>query len=164
MRYQGLVYRAINPIWAKQPYSGEGARRFGGRFNPQGIAALYTSLSILTALRESQQIGTLQPTTLVAYQADIEPVLDARDLQVLAEYHITAELLGAQDWRQRMKAEKLAPTQRFAVQLIEAGYAGLLVPSFARGTLPQDTNLVLWKWGTEYPNMLILQDSEGRLL
>ena len=77
MRYQGLVYRALTPVWAREPLSGEGARRHGGRFNPKGVPALYTALSIMSAIREANQIGTLQPTKLVAYRADLDPVFDA---------------------------------------------------------------------------------------
>ena len=36
------------------------------------VVPLYTSLSIMTALREANQVGSLQPTTLVSYDADIE--------------------------------------------------------------------------------------------
>lgn len=41
----------------------------------------YTAQSIMTAIREANQIGTLQRTTLVAYQADLDPVFDATDRQ-----------------------------------------------------------------------------------
>ena len=51
MRYQGMLYRALNPIHAREPLSGRGAELYGGRFNPKGLPALYTSLSIMTALR-----------------------------------------------------------------------------------------------------------------
>jgi RES domain-containing protein len=46
----GLVYRAHNPRWAFEPTSGEGARMHGGRFNPKGRAALYTSPRVESAL------------------------------------------------------------------------------------------------------------------
>ena len=29
MRYAGLLYRALNPVYAREPLSGEGARRYG---------------------------------------------------------------------------------------------------------------------------------------
>ena len=76
MHYRGLLYRALNLIRAREPLSGEGARLHGGRFNPKGIPALCTALSVMTAIREANQIGTLQPTTLVCYEADITPVFD----------------------------------------------------------------------------------------
>lgn len=163
MRYVGLLYRALNPVRAREPYSGEGARRFGGRFNPKGVPALYTSLSVMTAIRESNQIGTLQPTTLVSYDADIALIFDAGEVQALARYDMTPEDLAADDWRLRMGAEGRAPTQVFAERLIAAGYAGLKVRSFARGTSARDVNLVLWAWSEELPTRLILNDDEGRL-
>lgn len=163
MRYIGLLYRALNPVWAREPLSGEGARRFGGRFNPKGVPALYTSLSVMTAIRESQQIGTLQPTTLVSYEADIAPIFEAGEVQALVGYDMTPEDLAADDWRLRMAAEGRAPTQRFAERLIVEGYAGLKVRSFARGAGADDMNLVLWTWGDALPTRLVLNDDEGRL-
>ena len=64
MHYRGLLYRALNPIRAREPLSGEGARLHGGRFNPKGILALYTAMSVMNAIREANQIGTLRPTML----------------------------------------------------------------------------------------------------
>ena len=77
MRFSGLLYRALNPVYAREPMSGRGAELYGGRFNPKGAPALYTSLSVLTALREANQVGHLQPTTLVCYEADIGNVFDS---------------------------------------------------------------------------------------
>ena len=88
MHFTGLLYRAHNPVWSREPLSGEGAARFGGRFNRVGRAALYASLAPETALREANQVGTLQPTTLVAYQADIGPLLDGRDTAALQPFEI----------------------------------------------------------------------------
>lgn len=75
----GQLYRALKPIYAREPLSGRGAELYGGRFNRKGMPALYTSLSIITALWEANQIGNLQPTTLVSYNADFERVFDTRD-------------------------------------------------------------------------------------
>ena len=90
-RYGVKLYRAINPLYARMPLSGEGASRFGGRFNARGTAALYTSLSIVTAIKEASQAGALQPTTLVSYEACIEPVLDARLPGVMRRYVMTKD-------------------------------------------------------------------------
>lgn len=163
MHYRGLLYRALNPIWAREPLSGEGARRFGGRFNPKGTPALYTALSIMTAIREANQIGTLQPTTLVAYRADLEPIFDATDAKALHGYGLGSDELAADDWRVRMRADGKAPTQLLAEQLIRDRYAGMLVRSFAKGTTEADLNIVLWVWGDDPPAQLALVDDEGRL-
>lgn len=163
MQYRGLLYRALNPVWAREPLSGEGARRFGGRFNPKGTPALYTSLSIMTAIREANQIGTLQPTTLVAYQAELEPVFDATDAGALQECGLDPHDLAADDWRIRMREDGKAPTQRLAEELIRQGHCGMLVRSFAKGATQNDLNLVLWNWGNAPPRLLSVVDDEGRL-
>ncbi len=163
MRHRGLIYWALNPNRARQPLSGEGARLHGGRFNARGTPALYTSLSVLTAIREANQIGTLQPTTLVSYDADITPVFDATDTDALGNFGMTAAGLAAGDWRIRMRDEGNAPPQIFAERLIAAGYAGLRVQSFVRGATPEDLNLVLWVWGPDLPARLVLNDDERRL-
>ncbi|SEO37485.1 RES domain-containing protein [Paracoccus alcaliphilus] len=163
MHYRGLLYRALNPIWAHNPLSGEGARRFGGRFNPKGTPALYTALSIMTAIREANQVGTLQPTTLVAYQADLEAIFDATDANALAHYSLSPADLAAADWRIRMREDGKAPTQLLAERLIRDGYTGILARSFAKGATDADLNIVLWMWGNTQPACVTLVDDEGRL-
>ena len=162
-RFTGLLYRALNPVYARDPLSGRGAELYGGRFNPKGTTALYASLSPVTALREANQVGALQPTTLVAYEADVGPVFDARDAEALARLGMTREDLASVAWRDEMIANGESATQTFARRLIVAGYAALLVRSFARGASPADLNLVLWRWGDAAPNRLVLIDDERRL-
>jgi RES domain-containing protein len=162
--FVGILYRALNAVYARDPLSGRGAQVYGGRFNPKGTPALYASLSPVTALREANQVGTLQPTTLVAYEADVRPVFDTRDAEALAGFGVTAEDLASITWRDDMmtNGESGTQTQAFARRLIAAGYA-LLVPSFARGATPSDLNLVLWRWGDAAPTRLVLIDDENRL-
>lgn len=162
--YRDKLYRALNPVWARQPLSGEGAARFGGRFNAVGTPALYCSLSPLTALREANQVGDLQPTVLVAYNAEIERVFDSRSLEALAPFGMTPELLADPAWRDAVAAGGGARTQTFATSLVEQGYNGLLVRSFARAAGPDDLNLVLWHWGAKPPSRIELIDDENRLL
>jgi RES domain-containing protein len=163
MRYTGLLYRALNPVYAKNPPSGTGARRHGGRFNPKGMPALYTSQSVMTAIREANQIGTLQPTTLVAYEADVAPIFDATDAAALEAEAMTTAELAADDWRLAMLRDGQSATQRFAARLKAAGYAGIQVRSYTKGSGPTDLNLILWVWSAELPTRLLLVDDEGRL-
>ena len=162
--YRDKLYRALNPVWASKPLSGDGAARFGGRFNAVGMPALYCSLSPLTALREANQVGDLQPTVLVAYNATIERVFDGRSVGALADFRMTVELLADPRWRDEVAANGEAQTQTLAKSLIERGYNGLLVPSFARGARADDLNLVLWRWGAKPPSQIELIDDENRLL
>ena len=164
MHYRGPLYRALNPIRAREPLSGEGPRLHGGRFNPKRIPALYTAMSVMTAIREANQIGTLQPTTMVFYEADITPIFDATDGDALGGYDMTTADLAADDWRQRMRAEGKSPGQILAERLIAEGYAGLQVPSYGKGATSADLNMVLWVWGSTLPAKLELIDDEGRLL
>jgi len=95
IHYEGKLYRALNPIFAREPLSGRGATLYGGRFNPKGTPALYLSLSVVTALREANQVGNLQPTTLVFYDAKIDTLFDCRDTAALADEGMTADVLAA---------------------------------------------------------------------
>lgn len=160
MRFRGVVYRALNPVWAGDPLSGEGARRFGGRFNPKGMPAIYCTLDPVTAIREVSQIGQpLQPTILVSFQADISPVLDATDPGRLAEYGMVPADIAADDWRVHMAAGNEAPTQNLARRLIADGFFGLIAPSHARMAPPEARNLILWSW---QPGLTLIDD-EARI-
>lgn len=159
MRFTGLLYRAHNPTWSRAPLSGEGAARFGGRFNRLGRPALYTSLAPETALREANQVGTLQPTTLVAYQADIWPLLDGRDTAALEPFGMAPAALADPSWRDRMLSGKPVPTQELAEAAIAHGYVGIIVPSYARGAPVDALGLVLWDWEAR----ITLIDDDDRL-
>ena len=163
MRYQGKLFRALNPVYAREPLSGRGAELYGGRFNPKGMPALYTSLSIMTALREANQVGNLQPTTLVSYEAEIDNVFDGTDATTLAAEGMDAAGLADPGWRDQMAKTGEAKTQAFARRLAAQGYHGILVPSYAPGARHADLNLVLWSWGPQPPARLVLIDDEQRL-
>jgi RES domain-containing protein len=160
---RGTLYRALNPIYAREPMSGRGAELYGGRFNRKGTPALYTSLSIVTALREANQAGSLQPTTLVSYGAVFERIFDTRDDIALRAEGMDDADLADRTWRDQMKTAGEAKTQAFAGRLAAAGYHGLIVRSFAPGAARDDANLVLWTWSDAAPCRLTLIDDEGRL-
>ena len=147
-------------MFARDPLSGEGAARYGGRFNRVGRAALYTSLAPETALREANQVGTLQPTTLVAYRAaELGPVLDGRDAAAIASFGLEPGALADPAWRERMLTRQPVPTQILAEAAIAQGFAGILVPSYARGAPADALNIVLWRWD----GCLTLVDDANRL-
>jgi RES domain-containing protein len=118
---------------------------------------------MLTALREANQVGDLKPTTLVSYRAEIETIFDARVAANLAAMDLDGATLADPTWRDQMRDAGEARTQRFARELVAQGYNGLLVPSFAKGAMTGDLNLVLWRWGKAAPSRLELIDDEGRL-
>ncbi|MCB5200739.1 RES family NAD+ phosphorylase [Loktanella sp. TSTF-M6] len=161
-RYTGPLFRALNPVYARTPLSGHGAALFGGRFNPKGTPALYTALDPATALREAHQVGSLQPTILVSYTADLGPIFDTGDELALKRYGVTPALLADAAWRSRMLDHQTVPTQDLARRLSADGFNGLLVRSFAKGAAASDMNLVLWAW-TDGAGSLIVVDDEDRL-
>ena len=144
--------------------SGEGARRNGGRLNKKGTPVLYTSLTILGALKEATPFGLqFQPTTICAYEVNVRPVFDATDAVNLAREGLSFADLASPTWRAEQFDGKTPVTQLFADRLIQAGYAGILVPSFAYRASESDLNLVLWRYGSELPTQVTLVDDEGRL-
>ena len=161
-RYTGPLYRALNPVYAREPLSGRGAELYGGRFNSKGTPALYTSVDPTTALREANQVGSLQPTILVSYKADLGPIFDTRDQNSLDRYGMTASMLADPAWRIKMLGGQPVATQDFARALISAQFAGLLIQSFAKGAPSSDFNIVLWDW-TDNKGSLEAVDDEKRL-
>ncbi len=78
-----LVWRITPEAHAEQPLSGEGAKRFGGRWNHIGVAVVYTSESLSLAVLEyliNLPISDLPPK-LVSVQVKIPDDLPRKDLQ-----------------------------------------------------------------------------------
>lgn len=164
MRFVGVAYRAHDPRWSFSPLSGEGAARYGGRFNPTGIAALYLALDPLTAIAEaSQGFGNrMLPLTLVAYDADCTDIWDLSDPDTRQTSGIELSDLAA-PWELQIGSDRLPPSWRVATHLRALGAAGVLVPSFAPDATVQSRNLVLWQWGGQAPHRVCVYDPTGRL-
>ena len=94
--YQSPLYRALSPIWARDPLSGAGAKPHGGRFNAKGRAAHYTAMTIVGAVAVANQIGRpFEPVSLVSYDTDLVPLFDATNPAHLAAQGITESLIAA---------------------------------------------------------------------
>jgi RES domain-containing protein len=164
VRLQTRVWRAHNPRWAWAPDSGQGAALHGGRFNPKGVSALYTSLGIVTAMAEAQQgfVRKAQPMTMVAYEVDCDDVLDLTDPATLAREAVAeGELRCA--WQRLAVAGEPVPSWRLAQRLIAQGIAAIIVPSFAPGAAPAERNVVFWRWSRAAPHRVVPIDDYGRL-
>lgn len=98
---------------------------------------------------------------LFFYETEIDNIFDSNTLT--EKYVLTADQLAADNWRDQMILEGRSTTQNFAQQLVDEGYTGLLVRSYALGTTDRDQNLVLWYWVQELSAMLTLIDDENRL-
>ena len=164
MTLTGFVYRAHNPRWAFAADSGDGAARTGGRFNPVGMPALYTSPRFETAWLEAQQAFPFkaQPMTLCAYEVDCQDVLDLTDPAVLADHGIGPADLGCA-WKDLATRGIVPPSWTMAQRLAGTGTAGVIVPSFASGAGSEDINVVFWHWTADPPHRVRAIDDQGRL-
>lgn len=91
--FNGLLYCALDPHYARQPLSGEGGAGYGGQLNAKDTPGFYISLAPAAAIGKANHVGTLHPTVLVTYIADFTNVLDATELQTLAAFKMTAATL-----------------------------------------------------------------------
>ncbi|MBR0641358.1 RES family NAD+ phosphorylase [Plastoroseomonas hellenica] len=164
MRLQGTVFRAHNPKWAFSPVSGDGAALYGGRFNPRGVPALYTSLRMETAWREAQQgfAFKAQPLTICAYDVDCAEVADLTDARVRADLGIDESELSC-PWEELVLQGVEPGSWMVARRLLGTGTAAIIVPSFAPGAITRDRNVVFWRWGPNLPYRVLVVDDEGRL-
>lgn len=164
IRFQGLVCRAINPLWSFAPDSGEGAALHGGRFNPVKVPALYTSLDVHTAWTEAQQgfpVKT-QPLTMVSYEVNCVDLYDLTDPRTMLS-------LGYEDthlscaWEYDLLMKQIPASWKMSSELISEGICGIIVPSFAKGVQTGAKNIVFWDWTCELPHKVKVIDDEDRL-
>jgi RES domain-containing protein len=146
------------------PDSGAGAARTGGRFNPVGTPALYTSFRLQTAWLEAQQGFPFkaQPMTVCAYEVDCEDILDLTDASIRAAHEVEHQDLSCA-WKDQATQGRQPPSWALARRLGEGGVAGIIVPSFARNAAANDVNAVFWTWNKRPPHQVRVIDDEARL-
>jgi RES domain-containing protein len=163
VRFRGTCYRAHDPKWAFSPLSGEGARTHGGRFNPEGVPALYLALTLDGMFLEMAHgfAHRFDPLTVCSYDVDVEEVVDLRDDAGRKANGVPVSQLRC-PWFDDLANKRTPASWHVAERLIGRGAAGILVPSFARGASPAMNNLVLWKWGPTLPHQVEVYDPGGR--
>jgi RES domain-containing protein len=137
---------------------------FGGRFNPKGTEALYTSLRMETAWLEAQQgfAFKAQPMTICAYETDCADIADLTDPDERTRLRLEwADLACA--WEDLAARKLTPPSWAVAERLRAGGIAGILAPSFAPGAAVHDVNAVFWRWSNAPPHMVRVVDHHGRL-
>lgn len=164
MRFQATCYRAHDPRWSFAPLSGAGTAIRGARFNPRGVPALYLALTIMTAVKEINQgfAQKIEPCVLCSYDVDCEDIVDLRTEEDRKAAGVPFDDMACA-WFLDIAQGREPPSWRAAKKFIEAGSAGVLVPSFAPGATQADQNLVLWKWSKSRPHKVSVYDPSGRL-
>jgi len=118
------VYRLVRKERAGEGLSGEGARLYGGRWNPPGTAVVYAS--------ESRALAVLETF--------VHLTLEARTMQFLL-YTITLPKRVRLQRHTRRRARKPAGNQEVGRAWIDDGAAlAMVVPSVL---VPQEANYVL---------------------
>jgi RES domain-containing protein len=155
LHLRGNYWRIMAPKWAFDPLSGAGAARNGGRFNARGVAALYVSEDLATAVAEYGQDMSFRPGTFCAYGLDVAGVLDLTDPRIQAALGISDTVLACL-WKKIALIDKtIPPTQTLSQHLISLGYPGIKVRSAQRA---EGRNIVLWRWNTGAQDSVIFRD------
>ena len=136
------LWRMISVPRQRDPFSGEGARLYGGRWNMKGWPALYLATDHATAVAEFYR-GRPKPGTLAPYSVSASRIADLTDGRGEPADADVAEAMAA-EWKAIALLDGRVPPSWALVQpLIATGAEGALVPSVQnRG----GTNLVLWRW------------------
>jgi RES domain-containing protein len=155
------LFRAHTPQWASRPTNGAGAAIRGGRFNREGVEALYLSLDEVTALREYQQTSPfLPPCMMCSYTVALRDLVDLRQFHHGGPWD---ELWHdwREDWR-HLKFERHIepPTWVLADMVLAHGYTGILFPSQAH---EGGTNVVVYSDRLTDGNSVTVNDPDGRL-
>jgi RES domain-containing protein len=124
------VYRLIRAPWVSQALTGEGARRYGSRWNPKGVPMVYTASTLSLAALEmlvhfAVDTAPLDYVALTIRVPDdaVERVVDT---QLPPDWHTTPAPVACQELGARWSAE--------------AWSLGLAVPSAA---VPSEDNILL---------------------
>ena len=154
-----ILWRAYVPRWAHDPLSGDGAARFGGRWNPIGQRCFYAARELSTAWAEYNQ-GFVQHPALIAQLALANARLaDLTNAERMARFGVDAGIHATQ-WRADLDAARTPATHGLALELKADGYDGIIYPSFmSRG----GSCVALWRWNGDGEPRLTVVDPDGRL-
>ncbi|WOS65062.1 RES family NAD+ phosphorylase [Sinorhizobium fredii] len=153
------LWRAFVPRWAHMPLSGEGAARFGGRWNPVGMPTIYAARELSTAWAEYNQGFVQHPALIVQLELCDARLADLTDGDVLAELGLE-ETIHRCEWRDELDKGLVPQTHRTQADLSKRGYDGVIYPSYMS---PGGTCVALWRWnGLDRPRLDVI-DPEGRL-
>lgn len=153
------LWRAYVPRWAHAPLSGEGAAKFGGRWNPVGAPAIYAACELSTAWAEYNQ-GFVQHPALIAQLELLDASLaDLTDAAVLNARGVDLAIHKC-EWRADLDEGRVPETHVLRERLLRDGFDGVIYPSFMS---PGGTCVALWRWNGGSGPMLKVVDPEGRL-
>lgn len=153
------LWRAFVPRWAHLPLSGEGAARFGGRWNPVGAPTIYAARELSTAWAEYNQGFVQHPALVAKLELTGARLADLTDPQAMDALGVDEDIHRC-EWRAELDAGRTPRTHDLRRRLMRRGFDGVVYPSFMS---PGGTCVALWRWnGKGAPGLKVI-DPEGRL-
>ena len=137
--WKGSCFRVAEERWARSEdlFSGEGARRLGGRWNRPGTAAAYASLDPDVAAKEwlaqLKRAGIppaqRMPAAWTTGDVELQRVLDVGDASLLEALGLSKPDLLDVDWEEDNRRNRESLPQALGRAALRCKYEALLVPS-----------------------------------
>ena len=137
--FNGVIVRNVGTKYAtrKDFFSGAGAAKFGGRWNPLGLEAIYASLDVITATHEAYQnfeafgfpLTSIEPRVTAGGKVSLAKVLDLTDAKIRSKLGFTLKELIEEDWKAIQANGEESWTQAIGRGAQAAGFDALIVPS-----------------------------------
>jgi len=154
-----ILWRAYVPRWAHLPLSGDGAARFGGRWNPTGSPTIYAARELSTAWAEYNQGFVQHPALIAELRLEEARLADLTDANVLTGFGVD-ESIHRCEWRADLDAGRVPATHTLRQRLLAEDFDGVIYPSFMS---PGGSCVALWRWNGEGKPKLTVTDPDGRL-
>lgn len=154
-----ILWRAYVPRWAHMPLSGEGAARFGGRWNPVGAPAIYAAFELSTAWAEYNQGFVQHPALIARLELSGAKLADLIDPETMTRLGLSDDIHQT-EWRDLVDRGIEPATYALRRELMLQGYDGVIFPSFMS---PGGTCIALWRWNADGAPKLEIIDPDQRM-
>ncbi len=154
-----VLWRAYVPRWSYAPLSGDGAGRFGGRWNPVGQPTFYAAREMSTAWAEYNQGFVQHPALIAQLMLKRAALADLTEAGTLAALGVDVAIHSEQ-WRDLVDRGQMPTAYMLREMLLGDGFDGVIYPSFMS---PGGTCVALWHWNIDGAPVLDVVDPDNRL-